>query len=315
VALSRSGTSTRLFLNGVQQGSTYSDTRNYIQTPISIGIRFDQSTQAFTGHIDELRISKGLARYTANFTAPSAAFTNDANTVLLLHADSTPIVDDPGVTAVNADIDLNSRLNLTAGTGIGLSLDPTTDTLTITNTQPSPNLFTSIEVSGQSTITPDSTTDVLTFANGNNIVITTNAGTDTISIAANNVVTTDTTQTVAGAKTFTATTTLGPYRESVFNIGNSGTGTVTPNFANGPVQTIAATGNFTLALPTNISAGSNLTLIITQDSTGGRTFTPNSSYKFANGIKTLTASANAIDVMTIYYDGSRYLSSLIRNYS
>jgi hypothetical protein len=210
---------------------------------------------------------------------------------------------------------LSDTLTLVAGTGISITTDPTTDTLTIINSQPSPNLFTSIEVSGQSTITPDTTTDVLTFANGNNIVITTNAGTDTITIAATNVVTIDTAQSITGAKTLTGTTTLGPYRESVFNIGNSGSGTVTPNFNNGPVQTIAATGNFTLALPTNISAGSNLTLIITQDSTGGRTFTPNSSYKFANGIKTLTASANAIDVMTIYYDGSRYLSSLIRNYS
>jgi len=214
-----------------------------------------------------------------------------------------------------ATIDLNSALTIAAGTGISLTLNPTTDTLTITNSQPSPNLFTSIEVSGQTTITPDSTADTLTFAQGNNIVITTNAGTDTITIAANNVVTTDTSQTVTGAKSFTGTTTLGPYKESVYSIGNSGSGTVTPNFANGPVQTVTATGNFTLALPSNIAAGANLTLIITQDGTGGRTFTPNASYKFANGIKTLTASANAIDVMTIYYDGSRYLSSLIRNYS
>jgi len=162
----------------------------------------------------------------------------------------------------------------------------------------------------------------LNISAGTGISLTLNTGTDTLTITnsqtapdLSNYVTLDGVQSISGAKTFTGTTTLGPYRESVFNIGNSGTSTITPDFANGPVQTIAATGNFTLALPTNITAGSNLTLIITQDSTGGRTFTPNSSYKFANGIKTLTASANAIDVMTIYYDGSRYLSSLIRNYS
>jgi hypothetical protein len=95
VALSRSGTSTRLFLNGVQQGSTYTDTRNYIQTPIRIGIRFDQSTQAFNGYIDEVRITKGVARYTSNFTAPTSAFVNDTNTVLLVHGD-TNISDDAG---------------------------------------------------------------------------------------------------------------------------------------------------------------------------------------------------------------------------
>jgi len=145
VTVSRSGTSTKIFLNGSQEGSTYSDSRNYIQTPVRIGARWD-ATGGFNGHIDELRISKGLARYTANFTAPTAAFTNDSNTVLLLHADSTPIVDDPGVTAVNADIDLNSRLNLTAGTGITLVLDPTTDTLTIAATGGSAGEFEDIYV-------------------------------------------------------------------------------------------------------------------------------------------------------------------------
>jgi cytoskeletal protein CcmA (bactofilin family) len=97
VALSRVGTSTRLFLNGVQQGSTYTDTRNYIATPIRIGTRFD-GTSGFTGRIDELRISKGVARYTANFTVPAAPFNGDNDTVLLLHFDgpdlSTNIVDD-----------------------------------------------------------------------------------------------------------------------------------------------------------------------------------------------------------------------------
>jgi len=101
VAVSRSGTSTRLFLNGVQQGSTYTDTRNYIATPVSIGIRFDRSTLPFTGYIDEVRISKGIARYTGTFTPPTNAFTSDTSTVLLLHFNgtnnSTIIVDD-GIT-------------------------------------------------------------------------------------------------------------------------------------------------------------------------------------------------------------------------
>jgi Concanavalin A-like lectin/glucanases superfamily len=101
IAVSRSGTSTRLFLDGVQQGTTYTDTRNYIATPIIIGARFDGIQSFFTGHIDELRITKGLARYTAAFTPPVAAFAGDSSTVLLLHFDgtnlSTNIVDD-GIT-------------------------------------------------------------------------------------------------------------------------------------------------------------------------------------------------------------------------
>jgi hypothetical protein len=162
----------------------------------------------------------------------------------------------------------------------------------------------------------------LTVTAGSGIGLTIDPATDSLTITntqsapdLSNYVTLDGAQTITGAKTLTGTTELKRYRESLFDIGNSGSGTVTPNFDNGAVQTIAATGNFTLALPTNVTAGSNLTLIITQDGTGARTITPNASYRFANGIKTLSISAGAVDVITIFYDGSRYLASLIRRYS
>lgn len=45
------------------------------------------------------------------------------------------------------------------------------------------NLFSTIAVSGQSDVVADSTSDTLTLAAGSNIVITTNAGTDTITIS------------------------------------------------------------------------------------------------------------------------------------
>jgi hypothetical protein len=77
VALTRSGTSTKLFLNGTQEGSTYSDSTNYTigtSRPM-IGVSgFDGSGSPLNGWIDELRVSKGAARWTANFTPPSAAY-------------------------------------------------------------------------------------------------------------------------------------------------------------------------------------------------------------------------------------------------
>jgi len=76
IALSRSGTSTRLFIDGLQTGSTFLDTFNYIASPVRIGDGNDgiSPTTSLNGYIDDLRITKGIARYTANFTPPTAPF-------------------------------------------------------------------------------------------------------------------------------------------------------------------------------------------------------------------------------------------------
>jgi hypothetical protein len=79
IALSRSSNSTRLFVNGSQSGSTYTDTNNYGSTaPFAVGTYFNGvtplSTNTLNGLISDLRITRGLARYTANFTPPAGAF-------------------------------------------------------------------------------------------------------------------------------------------------------------------------------------------------------------------------------------------------
>lgn len=78
VALSKSGSSTKMFINGTQTGSTYTDTNDYGATSrCYLGADDDGGQNAFlNGYIDDLRVTKGIARYTANFTAPTAAFPN-----------------------------------------------------------------------------------------------------------------------------------------------------------------------------------------------------------------------------------------------
>lgn len=90
IAVCRSGTSTRMFLDGVQVGSTFTDTFNYLNLPVSIGSYNNGTTidNSWQGYIDEVRLSN-IARYTANFTPPSTAFTHDDNTVLLLHMEGS----------------------------------------------------------------------------------------------------------------------------------------------------------------------------------------------------------------------------------
>jgi len=95
LAISRASGVTRFFINGVVSTTTYTDATNYGTTkPLVVGAQFNGTT-AFNGYIDEIRVTKGVGRYTTTFTAPAAAFTNDTNTVLLIHGD-TDISDDPG---------------------------------------------------------------------------------------------------------------------------------------------------------------------------------------------------------------------------
>ena len=71
---------------------------------------------------------------------------------------------------------------LTAGAGIGLTYNDAAGTLTVTNTQLGANAFGNIAVSGQTTVAADSTNDTLTLVGQNGVTITTNAGSDTVTI-------------------------------------------------------------------------------------------------------------------------------------
>ena len=66
-----SGTTT-MYFNGTAASTTYSDSRNYGSSqPVQIG-KDDTASNYFGGYMQDFRISKGKARYTANFTPPSA---------------------------------------------------------------------------------------------------------------------------------------------------------------------------------------------------------------------------------------------------
>jgi hypothetical protein len=102
------------------------------------------------------------------------------------------------------------------------------------------------------------------------------------------------------------------YNESVHDIGTT-SGTKTPDVNDGPVQTITLSGDLTINAFASPQQGQSLTLIITQDGTGGRTLS--STFKFAGGTKTLSTAASAIDIMSVFYDGSNYWASLSTNFS
>jgi hypothetical protein len=73
VAIVRSSGTITLYLDGTS-ADTGANTSNYTSQIAVIGARFSKDQQYYTGYIDDLRITKGVARYTAAFTPPTAAF-------------------------------------------------------------------------------------------------------------------------------------------------------------------------------------------------------------------------------------------------
>lgn len=86
----KNGTDLKLYLDGTEistlslSGGTYAAAGN---NELRIGSNGAAVTDT-NGHIDEVRISNS-ARYTANFSVPTAAFVNDSDTLLLIHCDGT----------------------------------------------------------------------------------------------------------------------------------------------------------------------------------------------------------------------------------
>ena len=74
IAIVRNGTTLTIYRDGVSVGSTTNSTSFISNTPY-IGT-INTGTYSFVGYIDDLRVTKGIARYTANFTPPTAAFPN-----------------------------------------------------------------------------------------------------------------------------------------------------------------------------------------------------------------------------------------------
>jgi hypothetical protein len=74
-ALVRNGSSINLYVNGTADSGfgTQTDNQNYTGGYIVVGGYFGTSN-LFNGYIDDLRITKGVARYIANFTAPTKEF-------------------------------------------------------------------------------------------------------------------------------------------------------------------------------------------------------------------------------------------------
>jgi hypothetical protein len=134
VVLSKYNGLIRLFKNGILVSSA-SDTASYstAATNITINALDSAGNGTMNGYISNLRVVKGTALYTANFTPPTAPLSAVANTSLLLKCDNAGIVDATGkndlVTYGNAQVSTTQKKYGTGamyfdGTGDYLTLPP-----------------------------------------------------------------------------------------------------------------------------------------------------------------------------------------------
>ena len=127
-------------------------------------------------------IRESFRKVNENFTERYAVFgvggqinfTTLSDTPDSLEANKIIMTNTTGASVVQNTLASNSALD-----------DDATDTITFASTQATiPNNFGTIAVSGQSDVVADTTSDTLTFVEGNNVTITTDAGTDSITINA-----------------------------------------------------------------------------------------------------------------------------------
>ena len=139
IALARSGTSTKLFVDGTQSGSTYTDSTNYTNTsdrPAIGGDAFNFAANFLNGYISSLRVLKGTAQYTANFTPPTSPLTAITNTSLLLNFTNGSIIDSTAKNNLETVGDAQISTSVKKfGTG-SLKFDGTGDALVIPKSSP-----------------------------------------------------------------------------------------------------------------------------------------------------------------------------------
>jgi uncharacterized protein YjlB len=100
------------------------------------------------------------------------------------------------------------------------------------------------------------------------------------------------------------------YYETPYSLGTT-SGTITPDVANGNVQTITLNGNLTFSAFSNPVAGQSMTLIIDTNATG-RTLT--STMLFAGADKTISTT-DTVDIISVFYDGTNYYASLAKGFA
>ncbi len=239
--------------------------------------------------IDMFNIDSPSANQVLKYNTGNARFelgTDDSGSGQL-----TFVGDDSSGTAVS----LNETFKIAGGTNITTAVSG--DTLTITGTAQD-------FAYGSLTGTPTIPTNTNQLTNGAGFI--TDDGNGDLTITGSTIASSGDTIDIDDTLRFNKN-----YKEDI-NALTSSTGiTVDASLASVHTVTLAHSTTFTIS---NLPTGGSVTIIITQDGTGSNTgaFT---SVKFAGGTPTLSTDANAIDVVTIFNDGTNKIATIAKAFA
>ena len=106
------------------------------------------------------------------------------------------------------------------------------------------------------------------------------------------------------------------YIEEINSLTSSSTITVDCSLK--PVHKVTLSSNTQFVI-SNLPTGSTVTIIVRQDGVGSRTAMfgtdGSTAVKFAGGVSTLSTAAAAIDIVTVFNDGTSYLGVVSKSYA
>ena len=168
-----------------------------------------------------------------------------------------------------------------------------------------------IKIAGTQNITTAVSGDTLTITGSKNIEVNEISSGDSTAIQINDAIN------VSGAGTFHGSVRFNAgYTEKINALTSSSTITVNCATASIHTVTLAVSTGFVIS---NLPTGGTVTLIITQGGSGSYTATfgtdGSTTVKFPGGAPTLSTAVGAIDVVTIFNDGTNYLGNIAKAYA
>lgn len=168
IALTRSGNTWRMFVNGSEIGAAYSNSSAMpnISSPLYIGNDPNNAGRGVNGYIDELRISKGIGRFTTNFTPPTSEYTGptptptntSTNTATPTNTPTATITPTPTITETPTPTITNTPTITPTLTETLINTNTPTSTITST-----PTITNTPTLTATSPPTPTPTVDLSTF--------------------------------------------------------------------------------------------------------------------------------------------------------